>query len=378
MADRTTAARNVRIWRWPGVAAALLAATGAAEGARAEPVFEAIALPHLAGVRHGLNADGTALGYAPLPGGGGRGPALVYRDGRIRVLELLGPGATPAALNDAADVAVDIQPGGPCRTEPAEIVCTRHATVWQAGRLRDLGTLGGPRSFARTLDGAGTVAGWSDLDRPTGAATGPAFIQRGFVHAGGRMVELPTLGGLHSRALAMNATGEIAGWAEDAEARHRAVVWRTGTVNDLGTLGGTESEAQAIGVRGHVAGWSRDAAGRRRAFLWRNGRMVDLGTLGGAESEATVIGASGNIVSGWGENAAGERRAFFWWDGNMLDLTALVAPGFATPDEPAIFSEVVAINDRMELVATLSGGSASAKSRRFVRHVLLVRRGGAR
>ena len=359
-----------------GVAALLISAAPAF----ADPVFEAIALPHLAGVRHGLNVDSTALGFAPLPAGGGRGPALIHRDGKIRVLELLGPGAFPAALNDAGDVAVDIQPGGPCRTEPAEIECTRRAAVWQAlagqePRVRELGTLGGPRSFARAIDGSGKVAGWSDLDRRTGNAIGSAFVQRGFVHAEGRMVELPGLGGVHSRALAMNGQGQVAGWAMDAQGRHRAVLWRDGVAVDLGTLGGAESEAQAINSRGQVAGWSLDAQGRRRAFLWRGQGMLDLGTLGGGQAEATALVGNANIVAGSAENAAGERRAFFWWDGNELDLNQLVAPGFTTPAEAAFLSDVVAINDRMEMVATLSAGSQRDGSLRFLRHILLVRRG---
>ncbi len=359
-----------------GVAALLISAAPAF----ADPVFEAIALPHLAGVRHGLNADSTALGFAPLPTGGGRGPALIHRDGKVRVLELLGPGAFPAALNDAGDVAVDIQPGGPCRTEPAEIVCTRRALVWQAlagqePRVRELGTLGGPRSFARAIDGTGKVAGWSDLDRRTGSATGAAFVQRAFMHADGRMVELPGLGGEHSRALAMNAKGEIAGWAMDAQGRRRAVLWRDGVARDLGTLGGAESEAQAINSRGHVAGWSLDARGRRRAFLWRGQGMLDLGTLGGGQAEAAVLVGNASIVAGSAENAGGERRAYFWWDGNELDLNQLVAPGYTTPAEAAFLSDVVAINDRMEMVATLSAGSSRDGSLRFVKHVLLMRRG---
>lgn len=357
--------------------AALLLSAGPA---LADPVFETVPLQHLAGVRHGLNANGTALGLAPLPGGGGRGPALIQRDGKVRVLELLGPGAFPAALNDAGDVAVDIQPGGPCRTEPAEIVCTRRAAIWtgvagQDPRVRELGTLGGPRSFARALDMAGKVAGWSDLDRRTGATAGSAFVQRAFVHADGRMVELPGLGGDHSRALAMNGQGQVAGWAMDAQGRHRAVLWRDGAVIDLGTLGGAESEAQAINARGHVAGWSLDAQGRRRAFLWRGTGMFDLGTLGGRQAEATALVGNASIVAGSAETASGERRAYFWWDGNELDLNQLVAPGFTTPAEAAFFSDVVAINDRMEMVATLSAGASRDGSLRFLRHVLLVRRG---
>lgn len=357
--------------------AALLLSAGPA---LADPMFEAVALPYLAGVRHGLDAEGTALGFAPIAGGGGRGPALVHRDGKVRLLELLGPGAFPAALNDAGDVAVDIQPGGPCPTVSSEIVCARRAAVWQAvagqePRVRELGTLGGPRSFARAIDGSGKVVGWSDLDRRSNAATGSAFVQRAFLHADGRMVELPGLGGEHGRALAMNGQGQIAGWAADAQGRHRAVLWRDGVAKELGTLGGAESEAQAINARGHVVGWSLDAQGRRRAFLWRGDGMVDLGTLGGRQAEATALLGNASIVAGSAETAAGERRACLWWDGNTLDLNQLAAPGVSTPVEAAFFSDVVAINDRVEMVATLSTGSPRDGSLRFVQHVLLVRRG---
>ena len=95
----------------------------------------------------------------------------------------------------------------------------------------------------------------------------------------------------------------------------------------------------------------------------------------GADPDGTALVGNASIVAGSAENAAGERRAFFWWDGNELDLNQLVAPGFTTPAEAAFLSDVVAINDRMEMVATLSAGSQRDGSLRFLRHILLVRRG---
>jgi probable HAF family extracellular repeat protein len=67
---------------------------------------------------------------------------------------------------------------------------------------------------------------------------------------------------------------------------------------DLGTLGGTFSEAVAVSASGQVVGGSSlpgDAS--QHAFSWtEKGGMRDLGTLGGSFSEATAVSASGQVV----------------------------------------------------------------------------------
>ena len=63
---------------------------------------------------------------------------------------------------------------------------------------------------------------------------------------------------------------------------------------DLGTLGGNESNAVAINRGGEVVGRAQTSAGTWHAFLWARKRgMVDLGTLGGSESEASSINERG-------------------------------------------------------------------------------------
>jgi len=68
------------------------------------------------------------------------------------------------------------------------------------------------------------------------------------------------------------------GLSGSATAIQRPVRWHDGRITDLGTLGGTDGLANAINDRGDVAGWADSADGRLHAAVWRRGRAaVDLG-----------------------------------------------------------------------------------------------------
>jgi probable HAF family extracellular repeat protein len=69
---------------------------------------------------------------------------------------------------------------------------------------------------------------------------------------------LPTLGGCCGAATGIN-DDEIVGYSFTASGEVHAVVWRTGptvTVQDLGTIGGQFSKAFAVNAVGDVAGFS--------------------------------------------------------------------------------------------------------------------------
>src|SRR5690348_4355014 len=60
-------------------------------------------------------------------------------------------------------------------------------------------------------------------------------------------------------------------------------------VKGLGTLGGTESFAMALNESGQVAGYSRipvEGDNTFHAFFYSNGTMTDIGTFGGFDSYA--------------------------------------------------------------------------------------------
>jgi probable HAF family extracellular repeat protein len=82
---------------------------------------------------------------------------------------------------------------------------------------------------------------------------------------------------------------------------------------DLGTLGGTQSIALAVNASGQVVGQSTTAGDtEQHAFSWtQSGGMIDLGTLGGAFSVAWAVNASGQ-VAGDSTTGSGEFHAVLW------------------------------------------------------------------
>ena len=100
---------------------------------------------------------------------------------------------------------------------------------------------------------------------------------------------------------------------------------------DLGTLGGTNSNAVAINDHGQVVGNSELFPGETvsHSFSWTAaGGMVDLGTLGGTNSNAVAVNDNGQ-VAGNSELLPEETvsHAFSWTAaGGMVDLVLSVAP----------------------------------------------------
>ena len=95
---------------------------------------------------------------------------------------------------------------------------------------------------------------------------------------------------------------------------------------DLGTLGGTSSSAVAISPDGQVVGIAGPASGAGpHAFAWTQaGGMVDLGTLGGGSSYANAIGPTGQVVGRSTTAGDAQTHAFSWTQaGGMIDLGTL-------------------------------------------------------
>jgi probable HAF family extracellular repeat protein len=197
------------------------------------------------------------------------------------------------------------------------------------GRIQSLGTLGGPRSAASSVNDLRQVVGWSHL--PGDMST------RAFVWQDDQMDALPVLGGDNATAEWINNSGQIVGGSTtDSSGRQQfAVLWENDTVIQLPPFHpGRSNRASYIHDNGDIAGSVNVPGGNgfiRRGAIWRDGELfLQLGTLADgtpvepfASSSATGTNADG-VVVGMSVNALSEYVPFVWRDGQMTQLDELM------------------------------------------------------
>ncbi|MFZ0030534.1 MAG: hypothetical protein WAK84_01505 [Candidatus Cybelea sp.] len=257
-----------------------------------------------------------------------------------------------------------------------------HAVLWRAGRLTDLGTLGGLNSaFGGTVKNTrGELAGASQVSQTDpylenfcsfSSIFDQTHLCQGFRWQNGVMTALPTLGGNNSIANGVNNGGQIVGAAETSTKGHRCgkpqrfdyygVIWQpNGTTVTLPPYpGDTISLAEAISNSGDVVGYSGhcgnldDASTARHALLWQSGSAIDLGNLGGTVNNVPrAINNRGQIVGNSEVAGNATSHAFLWQNGVMSDLGTL--PG-------DVFSEANGINDKGQIVGVSCPASGTCR-----------------
>jgi probable HAF family extracellular repeat protein len=231
--------------------------------------------------------------------------------------------------------------GGPDRRL---VFDTTHFTFFSTSAtwtITSLGTLGGTQSYAFTINNSVQVAGYSYL-----------FVsvnwRRAFLWESGFMQSLGTLD-KHSYAYGMNDLDpvQIVGYSQPdgGSTDFKAFIWDSvGGMRDLGNLGGTQAVARAINDSGEVAGFSDNALGDRRAFVWDSiGGIQDLGTLGGATSLALGINSAGEIAGSSEPDQVNSEFAFMWDSTNGMQEVKKHLPG-------SKYDRAFDINDLGEMV----------------------------
>jgi probable HAF family extracellular repeat protein len=226
------------------------------------------------------------------------------------------------------------------------------------------------------------------------------------VNAGVSLINLGTLGGDFSTAVAINNRGQIVGWGTSSDGTTHAFSFQNGllsvlnsdpcvatAINDAGRIvgyselgpftnelgsynisqavlfnrsllinlipGTNDSTASGINNSSQVVGTYGLPNGATHAFVYRNGLITDLGTLGGDFSDASGINNRGDVVGESNVSSpGGPVHPLLYHHNKMYDLGTLGGS----------ISAALAINDAGDVV----GYSTTAKQEQ---HPFLYRHG---
>src|SRR5690348_350962 len=223
--------------------------------------------------------------------------------------------------------------------------------------VKDLGTLGGPYSFAYGLNNAGVVAGGAATATQNGDPSQAVFQapQTAFLWDRGHIQNLGTLGGPSSEAGGPNASGEAALISETTALDPRgsdfcafgdhlqclAAIWKNGKLKALDLLpGGYNAAALGLNDRGQVIGYgdtdiydpdcAATAGFRFQSILWEpNGSIRQLAPLPGdtvafgfgINNRGQAVGGSGVCSNATPPFVPRAPHAVLWErDGTPVDL----------------------------------------------------------
>ena len=339
------------MWKCSGSLAGLALAAGMASSVFAQS-YQAIPLGSLGGSSGAaatcVNDNGEAVGLSDTDSG--QVHAFYWSAGTMEDLGTLEGGTQSRALwiNNSGQVV-----GGSFNSDGVE-----RAVVWERNRqgqwtITDLGTLGGPSSFANKISNTGKIVGMSS--RTSGG-------RHGFIISNGTMTDL---GALHypstlgtSEAVGVNDAGQAVGyayaplWGPD----HGWFYSGAGSPVDITPAGQFSfARGMAINTSGTAAGITILPGGSSTGFeaaTWTQaGGWQEIGVLPGlSESEAYGINDAGQVVGRSFELSTQVFLAFVYRNGTMVDLNQWAPRG-------ATFVEALAINNQ-NWIATNSDNGA--------------------
>jgi probable HAF family extracellular repeat protein len=204
---------------------------------------------------------------------------------QLTPLGSLGGTTQASAINDAGDVVG-------CSVTVVNGTSTLRAFLYRNGLMTDIGSLtAGGTSCATDINNTGEITGRST------AATGES---RAFLYRNGTMTSLGNLGS-SSEGNSIGNSGLIAGSGRDINGSYIGAFRYDRQLPqpqvDIGNLGGgIVTQSRSINAAGDIAGWAVNADSRGTSFLFQNGVLQDLGVIIGFPSQAMAINDLGQVV----------------------------------------------------------------------------------
>ncbi len=262
------------------------------------------------------------------------------------------PAPSLTRAGDQLSLAIALNERGQILGTSSDAKFVAHAVLWDANAgLLDIGQVAADTtSTALSLNDRGDVLAVSS------AASGSA--QHFFLWNSATGLRNVDVGQPVTSVAALNAHGDLVGTLANHRGAPRAFVSRGRTLRELGALGGDWSVGSALNANGDVAGYALDVTGNLHAFRWTKAHgLENLGDLdaGAGNSVATGINATGQI-SGTAFKTRETRHRGFVWSAltQMSDLGSLEGPGLG-------FTEANAINSLGQVVGfssqTLANGN---------------------
>jgi probable HAF family extracellular repeat protein len=212
----------------------------------------------------------------------------------------------PGEINESGNVVGILLPNGSTNFR---------AFFYAGGRLVDMGTLGGAYAVA---------FGISNTNLATGESEDASGVQAAFLWNGSSMIELPLPPGAGSASgFGVSDNGHVTGTV-NFDNGFQAFLWKGAETVLL--EGGLFSDGQAVNNDGVVVGFSDFGVGGFQATMWTaSGTRVNLG-VGDPSSEALAINNAG-VIAGYSsiENSSfAGNHAYVWNRGIATDLGSLL------------------------------------------------------
>ena len=200
--------------------------------------------------------------------------------------------------------------------------------LWREGHMSALPTLGGNNGQASAINARGEVAGYAETP-VVDPGCPPYKTTLAVLWEKGHAQPLPTVGSdLDGEAFGINDQGQAVGYSGSCIAATHAVMWKNNTAYVLQDLKGTRSNvAYVINNRGQIAGKVRSADDSHyvAAFWQPDGALTTHEPLpGDLDAFATGINNHGQVVGNDFDSSFNWSHGFIWQNGVMTDVNTLI------------------------------------------------------